>query len=206
MKVTTLLLAMCYPFVMMAQSESSEKSVKKDNVIIDVYVGGPQLLSRLSSTRDGSFGSTFTLTSKGFGPFGGRVEYMFTPKSSIGFEVNHATSTLTSSGDDGYDKYSEELKISRTRFFPRYALHFGKNKLDAYFHVGLGVAIWSIDLKVIDPSQTVTSTTQISRASGPALAFRTGVGLRYFFTDNFGLNADFGLGGALFTGGVTVKL
>lgn len=206
MKATTLLLVLCSPFTLMAQSGSSENSVKKDNVIIDLYIGGPQLLSRLATTKKDDSGLDFSITSKGFGPFGGRVEYMFTPKSSIGFEVNHATSTLTSVADDGYDRFSEELKISRTRFLPRYALHFGKKKLDAYWHVGLGLAIWTIDRKVVDPSKTIWSTSEVSRGSGPVLAFRTGVGLRYFFTDNFGLNADFGIGGALFTAGITVKL
>lgn len=137
--------------------------------------------------------------------FGGRVEYMITPKSSLGLEVNHATSVLTVTYDDGNDKLVQSADITRTRVFPRYALHFGRKKLDAFWHIGLGVGIWDIGIDVKDPSATIQTKNTLTRVSGPVIAFRTGVGLRYFFTDNFGIHGDFGLGGALFTIGATGK-
>lgn len=38
------------------------------------------------------------------------------------------------------------------------------------------------------------------------LAFRAGIGMRYFFTDAFGVNAEVGLGGPIVQGGISFKL
>lgn len=206
MMKTTLLCFFCLSsFLVQSQDNTTTRPLVKNNVVIDAYIGGPQLLSQLSSSSNTGAGFTQSISSSGTGPFGGRIEYMFTPKSSIGLEINHATSKLTATWNDNYDKLVQEITLNRTRVFPRYALHFGKNKLDAYWHIGLGIAIWSVEAKTTDPSNSIFSTSPTSRGSGPVLAFRTGVGLRYFFTKNLGVNLDMGLGGALLTGGVSVK-
>jgi hypothetical protein len=181
------------------------QAVDKGNIIIDAYIGGPQLLSKIKGTDTG--GSTWK--SSGIGPFGGRLEYMFSKKSSIGVETNYATSTIEYSYTDpsvsNYDSFSEKYTFNRFRFFPRYALHFGGKKLDAYFHAGIGLALWTFKSEVTDPSTDYDLGVTLARTPGTTVAFRTGMGLRYFFTENIGLNVDFGLGGALFTGGISAK-
>ena len=37
------------------------------------------------------------------------------------------------------------------------------------------------------------------------IAFRVGIGARYFIKDNFGVNAEVGLGGIFFTAGFSYK-
>ncbi len=194
-KTFLILVALCANFFASAQA------VTKGDIIVDGYIGGPQLISRISSSVDG-----YELKSRGFGPFGGRVEYMVTETSSIGVESNYASTKLTATYDDNIDSYKQTTSINRFRIFPRYAIHFGSNKVDVFYHVGLGIALWSVNSEINDPSSTVAEDQKFtSSSSGPVIAFRTGIGARYFFTKNLGINADFGLGGALFTLGLSGK-
>lgn len=189
-----------------ALSNANAQAVEKGNIIIDAYYGGPQIFSLIPKNTN-SDGNTTTFTHKGFGPIGGRVEYMISKRSSLAVDVNMANSAIDLYWNDGQDPYRASYTLSRLRVMPRYALHFGGNKLDVFWHVGLGLARWAVTVDVTDPSNTFENDVRgLNSASGPGVAFRTGIGFRYFFTKNIGINADFGLGGPLLTGGLTVKL
>jgi outer membrane protein W len=81
--------------------------------------------------------------------------------------------------------------------------HFleSNDNLDAYFMVGAGYGNRSFTFSSTDPNYTEASVKSII-----PVASRIGVGMRYFFTDNIGLNLAIGFGqGGLVNGGLSLK-
>lgn len=191
----------------LAQDNPSKK------LIVDVFYGGPNLISSIVSSDVNTPGFNSKTDVRGFGPIGGRVDYMVSNHLSLGLEVHHATSSyereVTSTSGSTTDVFRDELKINRTRIYPRLAAHFGKGNLDAYWFLATGFASWSSEyvVKTNANNSQFTSLNALDIERGSLVfAFRTGLGARYFFTENFGFHADLGIGGPLFTFGLSARL
>ena len=81
--------------------------------------------------------------------------------------------------------------------------HFANHdNFDAYFITGVGVNNRSFSYS--DPSMGTVSS---NGTNAIPVAARVGVGMRYFFTPNIGLNLGLGLGqGSLINGGLSFKI
>lgn len=87
--------------------------------------------------------------------------------------------------------------LTRVNFLPRMVVHLAEHdKLDPYIHFGLGylysrMYFLSTNQAVYDESNPL-----------PAVTFRFGMGLKYYFSPDFGGFVDVGLGGALVSFGL----
>lgn len=119
------------------------QGLKKGDVLIDVFYGGPNLISNWLNADVNVSGWRSNTDFKGLGPFGGRAEYMISERASLGIEVHHASSVYTrtievDNGNNSVSRFRDEFKINRTRVYPRFAYHFGKDKLDVFWQMSLG--------------------------------------------------------------------
>jgi outer membrane protein W len=82
--------------------------------------------------------------------------------------------------------------------------HFLDNdKIDAYTNLGVGFKNRSYKYESTDPTAV---NDDLGVGTLLPLALRAGVGMRYFFTDNIGLNLNVGLGqGGWVNGGISAK-
>lgn len=202
--MTNFILPLLFTFSLVASLAAQDDKPRK-GLRADLFYGGPNLISRIIEAVDINKATT-SLTN--FGPIGVRAEYFFSETFSVGAEIHQAASGYTReiTRNDGFQTYvfRDELRINRTRVYPRVAVHFGKENFDAFWYGGVGFANWSTRYEVLENTNGYFSGINpitINRSSG--VAFRTGIGLRYFFSDKIGLNADFGIGGPLVTAGLS---
>jgi opacity protein-like surface antigen len=183
--------------------------IEKGKMIIDVYYGFPNLLSSyIRSAYDNTVTEGVTTTATG--PFGGKFEYLLADKIGIAININYANSSIkgTGSGTDNFNInpaaiYTYKISIPRFRVFPVLNFHFAtSDNLDPYFLVGAGYCSFKYKFESDEPGfDNEESITGLGN-----FAFRVGVGTRYFFTKNLGLNLEFGLGGGgLLQFGVATK-
>lgn len=182
---------------------ASAQAVEQGTILIDAYYGFPNLFTTALKSSYAQSGSSENVKVGGIGPVGGKVEYLISDKFGISLDVNY-TNTYVS-----YDEVSSSViynyKVSRSvlRAFPRFNFHFGNSdSFDGFAGVGAGYRTANWEFESTDPNygdQSIETFIPVS--------FRIFVGGRYFFTDNLGLNMEFGLGGgALIQGGLSFKI
>lgn len=176
---------------------------------VDVFYGGPNLVSRVVEASHNTTGDAPKTSVSGIGPIGIRADYMLGRIISLGLEIHRASSVYKRiiTAESGGTKYyfRDQLSIDRTRIYPRIAAHFGRDRLDVYAQVGLGIALWTARYKVTEnQNEFFNSIGGITLRGGTTVvAFRSGFGMRYMITQNLGFNADLGLGGPFYTLGVS---
>ena len=176
------------------------QAVEQGSIIVDTYYGfGTLTTAILKAVTDNSTAKVSSL-----GPIGARFEYMVSDKIGVGLDGHHVQNTVTWTDQDtsGSGNYSYEVKRSVIRIMPRMNIHFGGgDAFDAYFGIGAGWRQANFSSKSNDPNYSDESLKGVN-----PFAFRVALGARYFFTDNIGLNMEFGLGGgAMIHGGITAK-
>jgi outer membrane protein W len=183
---------------------SNAQAVSEGNIIIDPYYGYPNFGSKFASSLNGIENSKVT----GIGPMGLRAEYMVADKFGIGVDFIYnsfnVSGTIDSLNSDGTLYKSYDAKIYSQRYRPQIRMnyHFVSNDaLDAYVGVGVGANIRKIGTKTDYPNYNDNS---ISGSLIP-VSLRLALGMRYYFTDNIGLNLELGLGGPFMSGGLSIK-
>lgn len=188
-------------------SNVNAQAVSEGNILIDAYYGFPNLYtSTLKSAYDNSDRKDFKVG--GLGPLGGRVEYMVADKIGIGADFGLSSSYVEYSYDDvdaGGNPvvYTDKISTQKIGVMGTFNYHFLDNdQVDAYTMIGAGWRNRSFTYESTDPdyaSETVSGLIPV--------AFRIGVGMRYFFTDNIGINLGLGFGqGGIINGGLSVKI
>ena len=180
---------------------------------IDFYWGGPQMQPALANS------SLQYVRARGFGPFGGRIEFFPTERHSVGLEVNYLQINFSSPEpfhvrENNYKtgKVTNDYTMSKTRIYVRYAYHIVKNdRVDFYCHAAIGASIWSpkqvsIEENYYNNGSYSGYSNSISYESLIPIAIRTGIGVRVYLNKYMGFNFDMGIGGALLTGGLTVRI
>jgi len=179
---------------------------QKGNVLFDVYYGAPNLYTATfkAAYTDNTYYTGITTSS--LGPLGIKAEYLLSEKIGIGVHFNDAVSNLSATYTDPSTSqtYTYTAKSNVMRIFPTLNVHMGNSSnFDPYFSFGLGYNHRSTTFSVNDPNYTGSVTYK----SLVPVATRIEFGMRYFFTDNIGINAFVGLpGGALVGAGLSVKL
>ncbi|MFN3918113.1 MAG: outer membrane beta-barrel protein [Flavobacteriales bacterium] len=192
---------MCIGVILASTSlTANAQAVQQGSVVIDGYYGWGSLSKAfLKSITDNSAAKISSL-----GPIGARLEYMASDKIGVGFDFNYTDNKVTwnDKPTDSSATYSYEYNVTRVRFMPRMNIHFGGNEnFDSYFGVAAGYRSITRSFSSNDPDYTGGTTEGVN-----PLAMRLALGARYFFTDNFGLNMEFGLGGGyMIHAGVSAK-
>lgn len=193
--VTALLLLNSNSFAQKEQS-SSGNCVEKGTILIDGFYGFPYFNGALlkAAYRD-SLGNNNQV--RNLNHFGGKVEIMLSDKIGVGLEGTWASATVRYKGNNG-QIYT--AGIDKIRILAKFNFHFATSeKIDPYLTGGLGYK--NTKIYTNEPSATVNKLT----LNVIPVAFRVGIGMRYFFTDIIGVHAEVGLGGPLMQGGLSLK-
>jgi opacity protein-like surface antigen len=201
-KNTIIIFAALLSACMMSPGTAGAQVVQKGNILVDAYYGGPNLWKNILKTFFVESNST-NVQVGGFGPVGGRFEYMASDKIGVGLDVNYTTVGISWTGADSSSStvYNYDLASKRTRAMARINIHFGgSDSFDGYFGVGAGYNSVKYVLTSNDPG-VGGSTPGLN-----PLAFRLALGGHYYFTPNIGIGMELGaFGGAILEGGLAVK-
>jgi len=200
-------------FVLMFSNEASAQALEPGNVVFDVYYGFPNLYKAVFRAGYANSGQEQGLTISGIGPVGIRGEYMLADKVGLGIDIGFNNTKLSytenylvyNSNTGNYDTrtYQYDFSTKKIGVMATFNYHFIDNDVvDFYGVFGVGYGNRSYTFSSTDPYYLEQSVSGLI-----PVAARIGVGVRYFLTDNLGLNiaAGFGQGGIL-NAGLSVKL
>ncbi|MBC7391441.1 MAG: hypothetical protein H7329_19740 [Opitutaceae bacterium] len=211
-------------FLLSANNTFSQ--TKAGDVFVDVYYGFPDWFYKYEFRNNyPSNGSNkFNIKSTGF--IGGRIEYLIARRIGFGLDLWYVKTALSGTRtenlylgqyyyNDGYapgttiqNKYDVNESLARITALGRFIVHLGSSsKVDPYVHVGFGYVNYT---HTYSSTNSYSSYNNGSYSNGGSenfipIGLRAGFGMRIFFNENLGANVDLGLGGALFTTGLTYK-
>lgn len=188
-----------------AQTENPPKSIHKGSVTITPFIGFPNLLTAaLQNTYELTNQKKEQLSITGVGPLGIRAEFFITDHIAVGGEISYASTTiqwkekgtikLNDSSSVPYD-YSFKLKAPRIRTLVKFNYHFATTQHRDWY-AGLGVGYNNTRIKLDTDAPYIRDYDILSLYFLP-LSARLNLGFSYYFTKNFGVNAEVGLGGPL---------
>ena len=98
--------------------------------------------------------------------------------------------------------YNYKVNVPRIRAMAKFNFHYvNTDNFNAYTSVGAGYGSLKYKYETNDPTWV-----NLDEEFPIPVSFRLAAGARYFFTDNIGVNLEFGLfGGALFHTGLSCK-
>ncbi|MCU0360371.1 MAG: porin family protein [Bacteroidia bacterium] len=141
------------------------------------------------------------------GPFGLMYEYMLADVIGLGGELGYSASEFNWVMD-GVDinfnpaKWNYKVNFATTRVQMRFNLHLIKNEhFDTYLLFNVGYRRTKFTVDTDDPFY-------IPEYSVPfffPIGVKSGLGVRYFFLKNIGLNAEFAIGSPIISGGLSVR-
>lgn len=189
--------------IFMVGGSANAQAVEQGNMIIDAYYGFPNLYTNVFKTAYANSGTEIDLKIGGIGPVGGRFEYMVADKIGVGLDVGFNNSNITYFEDQGTNRYEYDFSTQKLGFMATFNYHFLQNvdMVDAYVMFGAGYGNRTFTFSSTDPNYVESSVESLI-----PVASRIGVGMRYFFTDNIGLNLGLGFGqGGLVNAGISAK-
>ncbi|MBI1838259.1 MAG: hypothetical protein HYR91_13440 [Flavobacteriia bacterium] len=191
---------------------SNAQCIEQGKILIDGYYGFPNLYSSIFKGLYANSGTELNLKIGSLGPIGLRTEYLLTDKIGLGLDLGFNSSsisyddntTIYNSTTGNYDPITYNYKFSTKKIgaIATFNFHFIENdNLDAYFTVGMGYGNRSFTYASNDPNYSFATVKSII-----PVAYKIGVGMRYFFTENIGANLALGFGqGGLINAGLTAK-
>lgn len=207
-----MLLGVVVGLATMYSTQTQAQAVEEGTVLIDAYYGFPDLYKSTFRTAYANSGSEFDLKIGGVGPLGGRFEYLLTDKVGLGLDVVYNSANLSwkdtgsvyNSTTMNYDKVVYDYKAGTAKIgaIVTFNFHFVDNdKLDVAGIIGAGYSNRTFTYESTDPSYSGGSVKGLI-----PVGFKLGAVMRYFFTDNIGINVGLGLGqGGLINGGISAK-
>jgi outer membrane protein W len=204
MKKTIICMLLAASAVQGVKAQDQERAVMKGQNSINVYYG-VNLLRGFYKSVASSSGADVKIT--GMGPIGLVFEHMVTDAIGLGAELGYG-STNVSWRDVSEDifsgtaqTYDYTVKFSTIRAQVRANFHFAKSSnFDAYFLISAGYRGQNFSYTTTDPTWQGTSI------KNPLMfGLKPGLGLRYFFTDNIGLNMEIALGSPVMCGGLSLR-
>lgn len=169
--------------------------IEKGTIIIDAFYGFPYFNGTLlKAAYLDSLGNNNQV--RNLNHFGGKFEIMLTDKMGVGLEGTWASATVRYKGNYG-QIYT--AGIDKFRILAKMNFHFATSeKVDPYLTWGFGYK----NTKVYTNEPGAVNDVVLNIVP---VAFRIGIGMRYFFTDVIGVNAEVGLGGPMMQGGLSLK-
>lgn len=212
MKKISISFIAAFGLMLAAPTTASAQAVEQGNVIIDTYYGFPNLYTTVFKSTYANSGTETNLEIGGLGPVGLRAEYMVADKIGVGLDIGFNNShvnyseetTVYNSTTGNYDPVTYDYNFSTQKIGVMATLnyHFLDNdKVDAYGVFGAGYGQRSYKFESTDPDYVNEEIKGLI-----PVAMRIGVGMRYFFTDNIGLNLGLGFGqGGIANAGISFK-
>ena len=185
-------------------------SIKKGNKIIDAFYG-VTFNNYGTSTSINYWPTPHNITNRYC--VGGALEYLVNDKIGIGAEITYRE--LSGSGDDyRYDSlhynpeiFKMDIKYEKLRTFAKINVHFYKtNKVDFYSNFGLGLVFERIEFNQEPPSINYPIFQKYRNDNRTTFGIKTGLGLRVYLSDVFGLHAELSIGGPIARIGFCYKL
>lgn len=183
---------------MLSANSFGQSPVGKGSIIVDPYIGLPNwgnsmLYSSFDATLTGFSESEISnyKTVGGFMSYGGRFEYMVGDKIGVGLDGNYEVSGFRFDFESGSETYEYKYTAKKMRFMARFNYHFIQNdKFNMYLGLGIGYR------NVVRTEETTQPGIEPMVYPGIVpVATRAGLGFRYYFIENLGVNAELGLGG-----------
>ncbi len=185
----------------MTTNKTKAQVVEEGNVIVEAYYGWPNLYTTaLKALYTDAYSEGVTVGS--IGPLGGRIEYMLSDVVGVGVDVGYVNTTVSYKEDAGSGNYYN-YDISAPKFTALFKMnfHFTKSdKVDAFGGFGVGYRNRTYKFKTNDPDFVESNIESYF-----PVGIRASLGIRYFLTENIGLNAEMGLGGPLLSFGISTK-
>jgi outer membrane protein W len=194
--------------VVVATLTTTKSNAQEGRIIVDGYYGYGSFYNAIFKAMvSGDASSKF----KGLGPMGVRGEYMLSDKVGFGLDLAYTSSSIEytetyTEYDENFNTvsttYDASLKTAKLGAMVTFNYHFvNTDKFDSYFVFGFGYGNRSFTAK----SDYIGYESPEYNSTFP-VASRLGVGMRYFFTDNLGLNLGLGLGqGGMLNAGVSAR-
>jgi outer membrane protein W len=185
-------------------TSAKAQCIKEGSILIDGYYGFPNLYTAIFKSAYANAGSPGGVTIGGIGPLGLRGEYLLTDKLGLGVDIGFNNTKITQAYDDGSgNTYIETFSTQKLGVMASINYHFiTKDKLDFYGVFGAGYGNRTFTFSSTEPGYTPPTYSSLI-----PIASKLGLGIRYFFTDNIGINLGLGIGqGGIINGGITFKI
>ena len=186
--------------LMINPKNSDAQSFEEEKMYISLGYGGPNLSASLFKVYESLVGYKVT----GVGPIHAKFEYAVSDKIGIGASLNFVNTNVQWDVISGSETYEQGYKYMALAANARINWHFVDNdKLDVYYGLGLGYNYSNSEFYTSVPNGLEDATFSIS---GIPIGFETTFGVRYLFTDNIGIYAEFGWAKSVAQGGLIFKL
>lgn len=186
---------------------------------IQVYTGGPSILKsafKLSS----SFQSEVSYSGKPL--LGLSADYRLLKWLSLGADMSYRYGEMNFTIDDSttFEYIQEKWGIDVTQIanpygdyalkFPRFRImvaataHFLKEESNSDFYLQMGIGYNRVKPKLFKDGSEIRFFNKIGTLSLP-VAYRLSLGYAYHFGGHYGIFAEFGIGGPIFSGGLSFR-
>jgi opacity protein-like surface antigen len=191
------------------------QALEKGKVAFNAYYGVNIFTAIFKTAYQNSGGNGSAQTDfkiKGMGPIGLSGEYMVTDKVGLGGDFYYANTSISwnetysdyyNSTTGNYETRTYNYKVSVPRFAAlfRANLHFTEDdNFDSYGIIAAGYKNMSFKFETNDPDYQFAKISSLI-----PVGLKLGIGFRYFFTDNIGINAEIAAGTPLLCGGLSAK-
>jgi hypothetical protein len=187
------------------QASARKRAIHEGENSINLYYGTNLLAGiykRVAAT------SAENIEVRSIGPIGLVYEHMLTSVIGLGVELGYARTTLDYHDTEVYyvngqpASYNYSLNFTTYRAMVRANFHFAESdKFDAYGLVSGGYRSTSFNYVTNNPYDV----GHLNYTSIFPFGVKPGLGLRYFFTPNIGINLEMAFGTPLLCGGLSVK-
>ncbi len=212
-KIMTVVLLVYSNSVVKAQdtNKDDEKCVKQGKFIIDAYYGYPYLFGSYIQQIANSNYNNVQVTN--LNHLGGKFEYMLNKTIGLGIDYTYASSIAKYSETNSvyqngvYTNVTSNYtaKIIKQRMLAKINIHFATSKyLDPYATGGIGYKNSLVSSNNPNDQVNVNDLNNSFLNILP-VAFRLGIGLRYYFIENLGVCVEAGIGGPLVQAGISGK-
>jgi hypothetical protein len=204
MKKLNVLLFLSFLLLNSISFQAKSQCIEKGNYIFEAFYGGPNLWSNV---LEASYISTNSIDVKpsNIGPLGLRAEYLISDRLGLGIDILYSRNAVFWKDEDFFTPgsyFSYKVSVPRIRLTPRLNFHFtSTDRFDIYGAFGAGYKNTRYILETDDPDYEDTTESALI-----PISLRIGLGARFFFTENIGVGAEIGIGGAFATFGVAIKL
>ena len=192
-------------------NKDDEKCVKQGKFIIDAYYGYPYLfgsyIQQIATTNYNNVQVT------NLNHLGGKFEYMLNKMVGLGIDYTYAssiakyseTNSVFQNGVSTNVTSDYTAKIIKQRMLAKINIHFATSKyLDPYATGGIGYKNSLVSSNNPNDQINVNDLNNSFLNILP-VAFRLGIGLRYYFIENLGVCVEAGIGGPLVQAGLSEK-
>lgn len=197
MSASLLMVLFCTTTFAQKGDYASDKCVQKGTILVDAFYGLPYINGALIKAAYSSDSLSNATGAHNYNHLGAKVEYMVTNKLGLGIEATYANATVDYINNSNLQHYTAGMR--KTRILAKMNYHFATGThIDPYITWGVGYK----DTQIYTNEPGTVRSVSVNLLP---IAVRTGIGVRYFFTDIIGINAEVGLGGPLVQGGLSLK-